>query len=304
MIANRLRAGLAPILFLLPLGCAGTSIKSTNPSGSTPDVALLPPPTTSHSRKEKQDDERRIRNLLLDEPNDPRHYEALGALLYKEGRYQAAAKAFASSVRLDGSNPQARFRLAQALARQGKSKEALDEADYIVKRYPDFGEAHALRGTILRSLGRNQEALDAFERGYRAHPPSITAGSALAKFDLVRGDADSAADRLRICLARDPRNVRLRELYAQALQQAGNHRQAKEEWSRLVHRGDGGANAYYRLSELCAQAGAADEALDYYESGKRLDPHHPDAGRIKELLSSTPQQVAAPPAYAPLLNRR
>lgn len=80
----------------------------------------------------------------------------------------------------DGDDAAARLALARALAARGASSEALDEVATVLDREPQNLEAHAVRGRILLSEGRDAEVvkahealLDLLEREYPLRPANV-----------------------------------------------------------------------------------------------------------------------------------
>jgi tetratricopeptide (TPR) repeat protein len=64
-----------------------------------------------------------------------------------------------------------------ALQELGRDAEALEAYDRAVKFNPDFSDAWNNRGTLLRKAGKTAEALASFERALKlnpAHPQSLT----------------------------------------------------------------------------------------------------------------------------------
>jgi superkiller protein 3 len=241
---------------------------------------------------------------LRERPTDAVAYAHLGYLLDRQGRSHAARQAYERALALDPAQADTRLHYARLLAGRGNTRAALRQVQLSVRTDSTQAEAHALHGRLLRDEGRNQDAIAAFERAWTAQPPSVAAGIELADWDLANGRLDSAADRLRVCLIREPTNVVARRTLADVLARQRKFADAIEHWQLLVGQGEGGAEAYYRLADLYHVQGEPLRAQANLAAGRRIEPGHPDAARIAQLLAAGPSRPTPPPPYRPLLVAR
>ena len=86
----------------------------------------------------------------------------------QQGRYQEALLAFENAINLDSGNKYAWTGKIGALTGLGRFEDALSAADFaetLDRSDPYFKEmVFQAKGNVLKSLNRNQEALDYFEK--------------------------------------------------------------------------------------------------------------------------------------------
>jgi predicted TPR repeat methyltransferase len=93
----------------------------------------------------------------------------LGAVRLKLGRFEDAEAVLAQAVSQEPHNAEALGHHATALAELGRVREALTQVDAALRADERLGVLWTLRGSLLRELGRDDEAVSAFrtalERG-------------------------------------------------------------------------------------------------------------------------------------------
>lgn len=193
------------------------------------------------------------------------HYE-------KAGRVEDSTEIFRRMVSLEPENVPSRLRLADLLARQGKTQEALSELRKVAGN--------------LRSGNRIEDWLRVGERIVQLDPKDQNLGRELAAAYLAKNDMRRALERLQVCFHEDPRNVETLELLAKAFVGVGQRPKATAVYKELakVHRDRG------RQAE--AQA-ALRKALD-------LTPDDPELRRALGL-AQPPQE--GPPSQPPRLGQ-
>lgn len=143
-------------------------------------------------------------------------YDEYATLLQTAGRDAEAIEIFRKIVELNGTNPLARLRLAEALSRDKSSEEAVTE----------FGKA----ADILLEMGRTDDALKVYERLLHHRPDPAKARKA-AELYLARGQASDgmmALAKLQISFQADQRNLETLDLLAKAFVLIGQVPKATE----------------------------------------------------------------------------
>lgn len=105
----------------------------------------------------------------------PKAFDLRGGRALDTGDWQMAAAYFQKGLDLAPSDPALRFRLATALFQMGKSREAIEQFEEVVRISPGFGRAHYSLGVLMEAEGRQQEALDRFTSAVRDEPTYIQA---------------------------------------------------------------------------------------------------------------------------------
>lgn len=102
-------------------------------------------------------------SLTLD-PNDYRSHSALGILHLEARNYSQAEVQLTEAARLEPSDPDIFINLGTVSAKQAKFDRALSYYDKAIKLAPKSESVCNLKGAVLRSLGREREALMCFAR--------------------------------------------------------------------------------------------------------------------------------------------
>jgi len=172
-------------------------------------------------------------------------YDEYATLLQNAGRDAEAIEIFRKIVELNGTNPLARLRLAEALSRDKNSEEAVTE----------FGKA----ADILLEMGRTDDALKVYERLLHHRPDPARARRA-AELYLQRGQASDgmmALAKLQISFQADQRNLETLDLLAKAFVLIGQVPKATEvrkEAARIAKDQGRLDDARRLLDELMASA--------------------------------------------------
>jgi len=221
-----------------------------------------------HRRKAVED----LRTLNMSRPDDPRVVVRLCKLLpasdslEKERLVRGALQQAPGHVGLT-------IRLSEALAEQGRPKEALGVVERLFAEHPDDPRVRAHYAWRLVEAKRFDAAGSVLRTGLERHPddPDLLRTQAHAFWNRKNGDGlERVANRLR-------RSERLRDrsagLYFLALAHAlrGNSKAQVEVLSRLVDLDPEFATAYAQLGKALMELGKLDEARKQLDKGLRLD---------------------------------
>ena len=149
--------------------------------------------------------------------SDPAHAgarQAYVALLLEQNRVDAARRQLEASLALDPAQPPFAVALARIHAGQREYRQALAVLDRAgaQENNPDF---QAMRGAVLQRLGRDGEAIGAFQAAIRSGPQPATTWVSLAISLEAAGRKAEAASAYRKALDAGPLAAEARE-YAQA----------------------------------------------------------------------------------------
>ncbi len=198
---------------------------------------------------------------------------ALGNLYFDRGEWKAAEKLLQRYSRLakgDVSLDEATLKLGLAMARQGKSEDALRTFDECARRFeksPHAVQAMFERGQVLMSLKRNEEAAKAFEQVLATAPASRFAPFAkkhLGTLSLQRGDFKQA-EQLLADVSEDG-EAGLEAMYQRglALLAAADYPAAEKALRSFIERSKDGPSsdvARVQLVVALARQGQPDKAL-------------------------------------------
>jgi arylsulfatase A-like enzyme len=135
-------------------------------SAGQPDAALVP-----------------LRSALSRDPGNKDVHQTMGLAHAMAGRHGEAADWFRRCLDLPPhrNDRVPRFELASALIRMGRHAEAQGELETVVAEFPDDAAAWYNLGIARESLGRSEEAREAWERALRADPDHPLARTALGR---------------------------------------------------------------------------------------------------------------------------
>jgi tetratricopeptide (TPR) repeat protein len=146
---------------------------------------------------------------LRRDPGDARNNNALGVLELRRGRFADAEQHFKAAIgRLTARNPN-----------------------------PYDGEPYYNLGLALKLQHHESEAYEAFSKATWNYAWHTASHFALAQIDCARGAFAEALEHLAEALARDPRNTKVRNLYAAVLRRLGRFEDA-EASARKTSAGD------------------------------------------------------------------
>jgi len=172
---------------------------------------------------------------------------------------------------------------------------ALEAFDRALTLNAHYVEAHIHRGIVLASVGRDEEATEAFgvarDSGGAEQPSGLSAHHAakLANQHAELGDAygeagalNQAIDEYRRALELGPAFHDLRYRLARFLLDAGRSLEAREELEAVLQARPGSAEARAALGLACYLAGDVATARNHWE---RLLANRPDDPRARAYLS-------------------
>jgi tetratricopeptide (TPR) repeat protein len=141
----------------------------------------------------------------------------------------------------------AKFDRAVALQQQGKFEEAVAEYRALLKRKPDYAEAHANLGVALTRLGRFDEAVASYETAARLNPKltQITLNIGILHYRANR--YDKAIPALEEFLKSSPDNAQARQLLGLSLLEVGRDNDAIKQLEPILLAAPEDAGALYSL---------------------------------------------------------
>lgn len=267
----------------------------------------------------------------------PQHAKAhlnLGIGLEAMGDDAGARASFESALRCDPANSAAAYNLGRLLY----TKKAYADAEHLLKTAlglrPDFPEAHIVRGYVLQSLGRLEEAARELQAGLEKRPEDAAARAALSRvlvevipraaqtdpenpqahFNL--GQLRQAQGELELALACYRKALLLQPSHEAALfsiagvhAQQGNLQEAIAAYRNLLARQPAHAAALCNLATALKSIGQRAQALEYYRKAIEAAPQFADAhynlavalrdqGRIEDAVASFRRSIELRPDIA------
>lgn len=247
---------------------------------------------------------------------EPLRSTYLGLAQLELNARDAALKAFQAALAVDPKWVPARKGLAEVLALQGQSQQALAELETVLAEHPNNASATLLRGRVLSQQGQFKPAVAAFDAA-RKHAGGQLSGmqvnmllASLTEAQLALGDLPTAqqtqaelAQRIpdsplvgllatRIAMAKHdysaavaeaqklvtavPGMVSARLLLGTALLAQGNLNQAEAQLSQVVRQAPENMEARKLLARVNLQLQRPDVATQVLQSGQQADSSDPD----------------------------
>jgi arylsulfatase A-like enzyme/Flp pilus assembly protein TadD len=203
------------------------------------------------------------------------------------GRLDAAAEAGRRALALRPDDPATAALLAGTLIDAGRAEAARELLSPYLAGDPDADLLNA-EGMALARLGRDAEALAAFERARRADPGGALALVNAGTLHLMRGDSEAAARAFEEAVAADPAAAGAHNGLGVIAAGAGRREEAVGHWRRAVEADPGDYRTLFNLGATLLQLGRSAEARPVLEAYLRRAPDETEAedvARVRAWLS-------------------
>ncbi|MEM7474221.1 MAG: tetratricopeptide repeat protein [Planctomycetota bacterium] len=117
---------------------------------------------------------------LLLSPADERAQWGMAEVLWRAGKREEAIQHQQAAIELSGDNPDLLVRLGEMHLELGNLPKALQQAELVLRENRQHEGAWALQGRIRREEGRNQDAMDCYQRALIYNPNNVKARIAVA----------------------------------------------------------------------------------------------------------------------------
>jgi tetratricopeptide (TPR) repeat protein len=172
----------------------------------------------------------------------------------------------------------------KALARAGKSEEALASLSRALELHPGLVEALDEKGPLLVKLGQAAEALPLLEEAARIEPQNPRICMHRAEALAVLGRRPEALSQLRQAVRLQPANGEARYLLGVELAVDGDVRPAAEQFLEVIRLNPNHTLAHLNLGIAQAKMGLTEQAIAQFEETLRLDPNNPKAAEYLKAL--------------------
>jgi tetratricopeptide (TPR) repeat protein len=201
-------------------------------------------------------------------PNDPQAHQELGDMYFRQSRHPEALAEFMVASVLDPAQPHPFVAIGQIELREGRFDAAVGAATRAVSLAPPDKEARYVLATALLRLGRTEEGARELETFQRLQADATAAKSREFELGALRrdatvsttaGDHEKAVTLLRRVLELDPGTAAAHLDLGVALLEAGHAQDAIEPLTAAIER-HGPIDAHRHLAEAYAAAGRAEES--------------------------------------------
>jgi tetratricopeptide (TPR) repeat protein len=160
----------------------------------------------------------------------------------------------------------------QSYANEKHMAEGIQKIREYAIAMPQSAAAQQYVGGLLLSIGKLDEARQAFTAAKAANPSSVEADLALAQLDSNAGKMADARKRAQTALAAHPGSVPARLFLAQMDVLSRNYPAAAEQYANLLPSDPKNVAILNNLAYSLAESGKYDEAIKYAQEAKELAP--------------------------------
>jgi pentatricopeptide repeat protein len=195
-------------------------------------------------------------------------YEQVAATYARAGNIEKALELLGKMAELDPENIPIRIKLAEALSKAGKTKEAADAFD--------------AGGRLLKAQGRIDDWIKVAERLLFHRTDDVTVARELSQLYLERNDPKRALAKLQICFKADPKDVPTLEMLAEAFRQL-------DQLAKTI-------SVYREIARIHQEAGRIEERARTLSRILELDPTDAEARQALASYAPPEPRKSGPPS--------
>ena len=193
------------------------------------------------------------------------------------GKLETAHAVFQSAIGLDEDSEDAWYGLGVVYGRMGRQLDALSAFNRLTEAHPGLAAAHDAKGTALAHLGRLSEAIDAFDESIRLDPmvasPRLEKGITLMRSEDLKG----AAACFEAVLEIEPRNLEALVAKGEVLGRLNDQAGALHAFDQALAASPLSGPAWRKKGDLLLKMGHAADARRCLDRAVQIDPSDFDA---------------------------
>lgn len=213
-----------------------------------------------------------------------------GSCLMEVGRVAEAFSAYNKALDADGSNLEARLRIAELFLAGGAPDKALEYAQVYLRSRPDSADAVAVVGGSLAAMGRTLDAIASLRKAQQLDPHNERIAIALADLYSASDDDDDARSILQQSVADSTIHVEAWLALGRLEEQAGNNPAAEVAYRSAV-KASNTPETNLRLAQFLQRTTRTGEAEDILRKVDAMQPARPTALADYELMSGRAERA-------------
>src|SRR4029450_3925101 len=207
-------------------------------------------------------------------------------------RFDRALAEYIAAHTYNADRPDGRGRLAELHAARGNTEGAIAEYRKAIELDPTYVQGYANLADLYRARGVDSEAETVLRSGIARVPTAAALHHALG---LAFGRQKHTANALKALATAsriDPANARYAYVYAVALNDAGQQKQALQVLATALTRTPDDRDVLAALAHYSARAGDRESAQRYIRQLRELDPENVDYAQMAKQLDGAAQREA------------
>lgn len=224
-----------------------------------------------HATGDHQGAEKRFRDAIARDSQDPWSHLDLGALLWRLERLKEAEPELATAARLAPYNAAIRGTYALFLAERGNAAEAERELAAAINARPDVWVLVRLFGSFMLAQDKLPQATRAFHEANRLGASDTTFRLQYAELLQRVGQIREAEEQYRLAIRAEAGNGPAHASYGAFLFNHARLKEAEEQLRHALACADG-EQAHVTLAGVCLMEGKLEEAMTHVRSGLDDDP--------------------------------
>ena len=258
---------------------------------------------------EKLEDAARILDLAKESGIESEEFVELNQLINPPNDSAPVAETVA-----DASNPpQETLNQLINLYNQGKLKEVVERAEETIRHYPHAFMAWNILGAANKSLGKGQEATQAFKKVTELRPEYADGFNNLGLALQDEGKLDEAVKAYEKVLMLQPNDAEAHSNIGNVLQEQGIFEDAITAYKKGLSLKPKYAEAYYNMGNTYKKMGELEEAIIAHKTAISIKPDFPEAhhnlgnslrdqGKLPEAIEAIKKAIQLKPNYAVAYN--
>ena len=159
-----------------------------------------------------------------------------------------------------------------AFCAQGRSDEAIDEFQTVIKLNLNFAGAYCSLGKILFFQGHVDDAIDCYQKALTVQPNSVVALNNLGNILLKTGQVDAAISLCQKAIEIEPDNAAAQETLGFAFQLQGNLSEALAHFRKAQELQPDNGTAEKNLGYVLLRLRRLDEAIGHFTAALQFQP--------------------------------
>jgi len=215
-----------------------------------------------------------IKKAIAQNPSVPSYYNNLGIVLRNKGEIDAAIQCYQEALRLNPGYAAPHLNLGVVLQKQEKLDKAIKHYREAIRLEPDYAEAHSNISVVLQKQGKSDESIKHCLEALRLKPDFADAHHNMGNALKDQGKFDEAIKYFHKALRLNPHHAEAYNCLGIILAEQGRLSEATEYYQTVLRLMPNHADTHNNIGTTLKDQGRSDEAIGYYLEAMRLKQNH------------------------------